>query len=173
MTLRGALTAIGDANLVKIADEIAVAARQRARQRFIEDQQVRDQPRFQRLAIDPVIGGQRRDRPQDRGPLIIIERAADMFFLGQQHMILHVEDARSVVGAFQMQAEPREPVGVVAQHGPVSGAVEAQRCLLHKAEKLGQFLACLRALGPARMQFDPCAVDGVPHLAGQRGAHRA
>src|SRR5581483_11701683 len=46
MTLRGTLAAIGDADLVEIAHEIAVAARERARQRVIEDEQVRDQPRL-------------------------------------------------------------------------------------------------------------------------------
>src|SRR6185312_17339227 len=82
MALRGALAAIGDADLIEIAYQIAVAACQRARQRVVEDQEVGDQPRFQGLAIDPVIGGERRDRAQDRGPLVIIERTADMLLLG-------------------------------------------------------------------------------------------
>src|ERR1700720_1963654 len=47
MTLRGALAAIGDADLVEIANQIAVAAGQRARQRIVEDQQVGDQPWLQ------------------------------------------------------------------------------------------------------------------------------
>src|ERR1700737_3590894 len=81
MTLRGALAAIGDADLVEIAYQIAVTAGQRTRQRIVEDQEIRDQPRLQRLPIDPVVGGQRRDRAQDRGPLIIIERTADVFLL--------------------------------------------------------------------------------------------
>ena len=126
VALRGALAAIGDADLVEIAHEVAVAARQRARQRVVEDEEVSDQPGFQRLAIDPVIGRQRRHRAQDRGPLVVIQRAADMFLLRQQHVILHVENARGVVGALQVQAEPREPVGVVAQHGAVGRTVEPQ-----------------------------------------------
>src|SRR5215510_12789766 len=56
VALRGSLAAIGDADLVEVAREIAVTARQRPRQRIVEDQQVRDQPGFQCLAIDPVIG---------------------------------------------------------------------------------------------------------------------
>ena len=126
VALRRTLTAVGDADLIEIAHQIAVAARQRARQRLVEDQKVGDQPRFQRLAIDPMIGRERGDRAQDRGLLIVIERTADMFLLRQQDMILHVEDTRGVVRALHMQAEPGEPVGVVAQHGPVGGAVEAQ-----------------------------------------------
>src|SRR6185369_4632135 len=78
VALGGALAAIGDADLVEIAHEVAVAARERPRQRVVQDQEVGDQPRFQRLAVDPVIGGQRRNRAQDRGPLIVVQRAAVM-----------------------------------------------------------------------------------------------
>src|SRR4030095_15183376 len=49
VALGGALAAIGDPDLVEVAHKIAVAARQRARQRVVEDQEVGDQPRFQRL----------------------------------------------------------------------------------------------------------------------------
>ena len=87
-----------------------------------------------------------------------------MLLLGQQHVILHVEDARGVVGALQMQAEPREPVGVVAQHGAVGRAVEPQRGFLHEAQELRQFLAGAGALAPDFLQLDPGRVDGVPHL---------
>src|SRR5262245_46820219 len=37
VALRGSLAAIGDADLVEVAHEIAVAARQRPRQRIVED----------------------------------------------------------------------------------------------------------------------------------------
>ena len=46
VALRGALAAIGDADLIKIAHQIAVAARQRARQRLVQDQEVGNQPRL-------------------------------------------------------------------------------------------------------------------------------
>ena len=46
MALRGALAAVGDADLVEIAHQIAVTAGQRTRQRIVEDQEVGDQPRF-------------------------------------------------------------------------------------------------------------------------------
>src|SRR5262249_15192863 len=61
VALRRALPAIGDADLVEVAHEVAVAARKRARQRVVQDQQIGDQPGFQGLAVDPMIGGQRRD----------------------------------------------------------------------------------------------------------------
>src|SRR6516225_11271250 len=54
MALRRALATVGDADLVQIAYQVAVAARQRARQAVVEDEQVRDQPWFERFAIDPV-----------------------------------------------------------------------------------------------------------------------
>ena len=47
VALGGALAAIGDADLVEVAHQIAVAACQRARQRVVEDQKVGDQPGFQ------------------------------------------------------------------------------------------------------------------------------
>ena len=70
-----------------------------------------------------------------------------MFFFRQQHMVFHIEDARGVVGAFEMHAKAREPVGVVAQHGAVGRAVEAQRGLLHETQEARQFLARLGAFG--------------------------
>src|SRR6266702_6256502 len=57
VALGGALAAIGDPDLVEIAHQIAVAARQRARQRVVEDQKVCDQPWLQGFPIDPVVGG--------------------------------------------------------------------------------------------------------------------
>ncbi len=69
VALGGALAAIGDANLVEIAHQIAVTARQRTRQRIVQDQEIRDQPWFEGFAIDPVVGGERRDRAQDRAVL--------------------------------------------------------------------------------------------------------
>ena len=137
----GALPAVGARDVVEMLDEVRVAARERARHLVVEDQQVGDQPRLQALAIDPVIGGERRDRAQDRGPLEIVERPADMLLRRQQQVILHVEDARGVVGALLEHAEAREPVGVVAQHGAVGRAVEAQRAFLHPAQERRELLA--------------------------------
>ena len=105
--------------------------------------------------------------------MVVIQRAADMLLLGQQDVIFDIQNSRGVVGALQMQAQPREPVGVIAQHGAVRRAVEAQRGFLHEAQELREFLAGFGALAPDRLKIDPCTVDGVPHLAGQGGAHRA
>src|SRR4051794_17289487 len=46
VALGGALAAVGDADLVEVAHQVAVAARQRARQRLVQYQKVGDQPRF-------------------------------------------------------------------------------------------------------------------------------
>src|SRR3981189_2828629 len=46
MALRGALAAVGDADLVEVAHQVAVTARQRAWQRLVQYQEVSDQPRF-------------------------------------------------------------------------------------------------------------------------------
>ena len=79
LTLGVALAAIGIGDAIEILHEILVTARQRARHLVLEHEQVGDEPRLDVLAIDPVIGGQRRHRTQDRGPLKIVERAADLF----------------------------------------------------------------------------------------------
>src|SRR5216683_2994362 len=57
-----ALAAIGDADLVEIAHQIAVTAGQRTRQRVVENQKICDQPWLEGFPINPVLGGQRRDR---------------------------------------------------------------------------------------------------------------
>ena len=172
LALGRALAAIGAGDVVEIEHEVLVAARERARHLVPQDQQVGDQPRLDALAIDPVIGGERRHRAQDRRPLEIIERAADPLVRRQQHVILHVEDARGVVGALHVDAEAGEPVGVVAQHGAVGGAVEAQRGFLHPAQEAHELLARGRAVAEA-LELEPGAVDGVPHLDRERGAHGA
>src|SRR5450631_3733415 len=46
MALGGALTAIGDPDLVEVPHQIAVTARQRTRQRIVQDQEIGDQPGF-------------------------------------------------------------------------------------------------------------------------------
>ena len=43
---------------------------------------------------------------------------------------------------------------------------------MHPAQEAGKLFARARAVAPS-FEFEPGAVDGVPHLDGQRGAHRA
>ena len=76
--------------------------------------------------------------------------------------------ARSMI-----HAEPREPVGVVAQHGAVGRAVEAQRGFLHPAQEARELLARGR-----RRCRSVCSSSQAPLIAshishGERGAHRA
>ena len=122
--------------------------------------------------IDPVIGGERGDRAQDRRPLVIVERAADMLVGRQQQVIFHVENARGVVGALHVDADAGEPVGVVPQHRAVGRAVEAQRRFLHPAEEPRQLLARGRLVAEA-LQLQPGGVDRLPHLHRERGADGA
>src|SRR3954469_19401149 len=46
VALGGALAAIGDADLIEVADQVAVTAGKRARQRVVENQEIGDQPRL-------------------------------------------------------------------------------------------------------------------------------
>src|ERR1700754_476142 len=76
MSLCGSLAAVSDTNLIEILYKIAITARERTRQRIVQDQQVGDQPGLQGFAIDPMIGRERRDRTQDRCPLVEVQPAS-------------------------------------------------------------------------------------------------
>src|SRR5208282_2890608 len=103
-----AALAIGIADRIELARDLVVATEERARHLGPEDQQLGDQPGLEPLLIDPMIAPERRDRLQDRLPLVIVERAAHAFVLRQQHVIFDVEDARGVVAAFDESAKARE-----------------------------------------------------------------
>src|ERR1700733_3796834 len=176
--------ALGDAAVPIVAGErveravdALVAGDKRARHRRLQDQEVGDQPRLHPTAIDPVVGGRRPNRAQDRPPLEIVERAADCFRRRQEQMIFDVEQARRVVGPLNEDAEPVEPIGVVAQHRAIAGAVEIERRLLDVVEKAHQLLAIERAVdasaGLEPLELQPRVVDRRPGLGGERGAHRA
>src|SRR5947209_2050498 len=77
VALPRALLAVSLADLVKEAHERVVAGKQRARHFGFEDEKIGDQPGLHALAVNPAIGGKRGDRAQQRGPLVVIERAAD------------------------------------------------------------------------------------------------
>src|SRR5262249_1842573 len=108
-----------DRNLDAIA---GVYGRQRPAQRQARGM-IGDQPWFEAITINPMIGCKRRDRAQDRRPLEIVERTTDTFFFGQQKMVFHIENARGVVGTLNIDAEPGEPIRVIAQHCTVGGTV--------------------------------------------------
>src|SRR3984885_3319843 len=176
--------ALGDAAAPIVAGERVggaveplVAGDERARHRRLPDQEVGHQPRLPPIAIDPVVGGGRRNRAQDRHPLEIVERAADRFRRRQEQMIFDVEQARRVVGPLDEDAKPVEPIGLVAQHRAVARAVEIERGLLHIIEKAHQLLAIERAadapLGLEPLEFEPSVIDRRPGFGRQRGAHGA
>ena len=104
--------------------------------------------------------------------MTVVERAADVLAPGQQHVVLHVEDAGGVVGALEEGAELREVEGIVAQHGVRVGAVEQQRAVLHPLEQPQVALADAPG-GLERAQLEPGVVERLPHVGGQRGAHGA
>ena len=157
-----------------MAHDRFIAGNQRARHLGTQDQEIGDEPGLHAGAIDPVIGGVRRDGAQDRRPLKIVERAADGLLLRQQHMIFHVQQPCGVVGALDEKTDPGEPVRVVAQHGAIGAAVVGERGLFHKFEKAREFVGTVRAAPRLEhFQFEIGAVDRLPHFHGQRGAHGA
>ena len=138
---------------------------QRARHVGAQDEQFGDAPGIDRVVIDAAIGAEGADRAQQRAPLVIIDIAADLLGLGQQHMIFDVEDARGVVGALDEGAEPDEAEGVVMQHGAEHHAAEQMRALLHPIEEI--------AIAPARepgeveiLHLQPGRVEALPGFAG-------
>src|SRR3546814_2183688 len=76
-----------------------------------------------------------RDAAQHRRPLRLIQRAAHLFALGQQHMIFDVKKPRGVVGPLQHKAQLQEPARLVPQHGAVEGTLEGAAHFLHPVEK--------------------------------------
>src|SRR3974377_2340550 len=63
LALGRSLPAICARDMIEIEHEILVAACERARQLIAQDEQVRYEPRLDALTVDPMIGGERRDRP--------------------------------------------------------------------------------------------------------------
>jgi hypothetical protein len=96
--------------------------------------------------------------------LVIIDIAADLLGLGQEHVIFDVEDARGVVGALDEGAEPDEAEGIVVQHGAEHDAAEEMRALLHPIEEI--------AKAPASQSFEieilhlqPGLIQALPGFA--------
>ena len=87
-------------------------------------------------------------------------------------MVFDVEDAGGVVGPLEVDADPREEIDVVAQHGAVGRAVEQEARLLYPAQEFVQrrpvHLGAVEAF-----QLQPAGVDRLPHVGGQRRAHGA
>ena len=67
---------------------------------------------------------ERAGRAQHGGPLDVVGRRADVGRGGQQEKVLHVEDARGLVGALQHAAEPAEVPALVVGHRGVGHAGE-------------------------------------------------
>jgi len=133
--LRSPLMAMVLTDAVKIARDILITRNQRARHLPAYHKEVHHKPRFYAFAINPVIGCQRGYRAQDRRPLEIIERAANLFRLWQKNMIFHIENARGIVGTFNIKSKSVEPVGFVAQHGAIGRAVELARNCFDEFQK--------------------------------------
>ncbi len=150
-----------------------IAEHQRARHFLAQDEELGDQPwPVVAVAVEPAVGAVRRDRAQDLCPLLHVEIAAHVGGLGQEDEVLHVEDARRVVGALDEVSDLAEIVGVVAQHGAEQGATERHHPLLDPLQELRQAVG-RKACGLDLRQLVPGRVDALPHVAGDRGTHGA
>ena len=109
---------------------------QRPRHVVAQDQQLGDAPRRDHVAVDLAVRLEAGHRLQQRRPLVVVDGAADVGRRRQQDVVLGVEDARGVVGALEVGAEPDEVVGLVAQHRAERHAAEQVRAHLHPVEEL-------------------------------------
>ncbi len=151
--------------------DLVEAGGERARHALLEDQQLRHLDRQDLVAVQAAVGFIGRHRAQQRGPLVVVERAADVLHRGQQHVVLHVEDARGVVGALEEGAEAREVEGLAAHDGAVGDAAVEVAAVLHPVEELRRPGAGeVRLAHP--LHLDPGGVERLPHLGGDLPAHR-
>ena len=61
---------------------------------------------------------------EDRDPVGVVDRRADVLGRGQQDVVLHVEDAGRLAGPLQVLAEPEELPGLAVRHRPFADAVD-------------------------------------------------
>ena len=89
-------------------------------------------------------------------------------------MIFNIEDAGGVICSLDIEAEAREPIGIVAQHGAVDATVIVERRLLDELEEVRQRLTVVAAGTIVAFfesaKFDPGAINRFPHFGGERGA---
>ncbi len=99
---------------------------------------MRDLARRVLAAVGPVERPVGRQRAQQRRPLVGVDGAADHVGGRQQHVVLHVEQARGVVAALEVVAEVEEVVAVVLQVRGLGGAAQQRALPLGPVAELGQ-----------------------------------
>lgn len=92
--------------------------------------------------------------------------------IGQQHIVLHVDDPRGTVSPFQIVADVHEVPAVVAQLGGLNRAAHVGDMAQGEIAHVG--CAQARAFHPRQLRhFLMRVVQRLPHLRGQGGAHDA
>ena len=93
---------------------------------MIHDQKFHDIARLQ-PPILLAIHLQRADRFEHRRPVNIVVRRAHIAEGGEQHEVLDIQNARRLIGAFQLAAEPHEMPSLIVGHGGIGNALEQVR----------------------------------------------
>ena len=109
---------------------------------------------------------------QQRRPLVVVERRADHGHVGQQQVVLHVEDARRHVGALEAGAEQVEAEAsprIIVLDGE---AVKARHAVAHLGVEAGGALGRSGAL-ELPVELQPELVHRLPHLLRDAVAHHA
>ena len=123
-------------------------------------------------AVPLAIHFQRAGRPQQGQPLDVVERRADVGQLGQQDEVLHVENARRLVGPLEHAAQLAEVPGLAVRHRGVGDAQELLAGNVHPLEKRVRIVEhFVERAAVADHQVE--LVDVLPHLGGNDLAHAA
>ena len=111
-------------------------------------------------------------RPEQRGPLVVVERRSHHGQIGQQQVVLDVQDACGHVGAFEERAEQIEPPPFAAHHRVGRDAVEARDPVAHLGIDGGGAFGQQRRLQLA-VHLQPQLIQRFPHLFRDAIAHHA
>ena len=126
------------ASAARFSRSADVAERQAAREAAVEDHELGDRARVHPPGVEPAVGALARQRAQHVVPLRGVERGADVGQRRQQQVVLHVEDARGVVGPLEERAGAGEAVDLVAQHRAVGRAARERRFAADRGEHLAE-----------------------------------
>ena len=131
-----------------------------------------DDPLWMHAAVALAIHLERARRAEHCRPLDVFVGRADICRRRQQQKVLHVEDPRGLVGAFQVAAQPAEMPALVVRHRRVGDAGEL---VARHFDDREQMLGVAEAVGieGRRVDHQVELVQLLPHLRRDHLADRA
>ena len=134
----------------------------RTRKQLVEHQKLHNADRRD-LAVLLAVHIIRAGRLEHRRPLQYVERRADQLGVGQQDEILHIHEARNLVGTFQKTPHPPEMPAVAPRDG---GVHDAEKQLAAHFDLVVELLETEQIHGLVRSLLDAQIkpVDVLPHF---------